>query len=261
MDSHALTALYISTIAGLSTVFGAFIVFFKNAKSDKMITFSLGFAAGVMISISFTDLLPASQNALVCSNGPRMGVVLTVVFLIAGILAAMAIDQFVPHEDYDGEHHEKPHKNLFRVGMVSMIAIMLHNFPEGIATFMATYKDLALGLSVAVAIMMHNIPEGVSVAMPIYYATGNKFQAIKYTFISGIAEPIGALLAFWILRPFINDLVLGAIFAVLAGIMLYISFEELLPSSRQYGFNRLALFSTFLGICVMPLSHILYANC
>ena len=137
------------------------------------------------------------------------------------------------------------------------LAIALHNFPEGIATFMAAYKDVELGIAIAFAIALHNIPEGVSVAMPIYYATGSKSKALKYTFISGITEPIGAILAFLILKPFINDAVLGGIFAFVAGIMIYICIEELLPSSRQYGYNNHALIATFVGICIMPLTHVI----
>ena len=130
----------------------------------------------------------------------------------------------------------------------------LHNFPEGIATFMAGYENMALGISIAAAIAMHNIPEGISVAMPIYFATGNKMKALKYTFLSGIAEPLGALLAFFVLKPFISDLTLGIIFALISGVMLYIAIEELIPSSRQYGYSKEALSATFIGIALMPLS-------
>lgn len=138
-----------------------------------------------------------------------------------------------------------------------MLAIGLHNFPEGIATFMAGYEDITLGISIAVAIALHNIPEGIAVAMPIYFAIGSKSKAVKYTLLSGIAEPIGALLAFLVLRPFINDFVLGVIFCAVAGIMIYISIEELIPSSRQYGHDRAALVATLAGICLMSLTHLI----
>jgi ZIP family zinc transporter len=159
----------------------------------------------------------------------------------------------VPHEESEDDGRE--HKNLFRVGFVSMMAIGLHNFPEGIATFMAGYSNRSLGISIMIAIAMHNIPEGISVAMPVYFATGSKLKALKYTFLSGIAEPVGALLAFILLRPFINDLMMGVIFAIITGVMLYLSIEELIPSSRQYGYKNMALISTFAGIVLMPLSN------
>ena len=137
-----------------------------------------------------------------------------------------------------------------------MIALMLHNFPEGIATFVSGYEDTALGIYIAGAIAIHNIPEGISIAMPIYYATKKKSLAFKYTFISGIAEPIGGLLAFLFLKPFINDLILSIIFAIVAGIMLYIAFQELIPEARKYGYNLVYIFSLILGICIIPISHI-----
>ena len=140
---------------------------------------------------------------------------------------------------------------------MSTLAIGLHNFPEGVATFMAGYEDLTLGLSITIAIAMHNIPEGISVAMPVWYATGSRRRAFRYTLLSALAEPVGAVLAFLVLRPFINNLVLGCLFGVVAGIMVYITVEELIPSSRQYGYDRPALWATLLGICLMPLTHLI----
>lgn len=251
----SIRALILSFGAGLSTLLGVFIIFFTKGKNEKLITISLGFAAGIMISVSFTDLLPNANQLLIEYSGHRPGTILSVVFLILGLLFAASLDKFVPHQEYDEIQGQKPHQDLFRVGFVSMLAITLHNFPEGIATFMASYEDLSLGISIALAISMHNIPEGIAVAMPVYFATGSKKQAFKYTLITALAEPIGALLAFLVLQPFINEIVLGAIFALISGIMLYISIEELIPSSRQYGYDNLALIATFTGICLMPLTH------
>ncbi|NLZ52345.1 MAG: zinc transporter ZupT [Thermoanaerobacteraceae bacterium] len=254
MDQNTITAFLISFVAGISTLLGATLIFFTRSKSEKIVSCSLGFAAGVMISVSFSDLLPEAQQAIAAHSGERGAIVFSVIFMVIGLCLAMAIDYFVPHEEFDPVKNDKPHQNLYRVGFVSMLAMMLHNFPEGIATFMAGYNDPSLGISIGIAIAFHNIPEGISVAMPIYFATQSKMTALKYTFLSGIAEPVGAILAFLVLRPFINEFFLGAIFAVVAGIMIYISFEELIPTSRQYGYSRLALLSAFAGICIMPLS-------
>ena len=255
-DVAAMRALILSFLAGMSTLLGALVIFTTNKKSEKLVTISLGFAGGVMISVSFTELIPTANILLSAYAGEKMGVVLGVVFLLVGVLLAALLDKFVPHiEETDGEG--KKHENLFRVGFVSTLAIGLHNFPEGIATFMAAYEDVTLGISIALAITMHNIPEGISVAMPIYFATGSKMKAFKYTFLSGIAEPIGALLAFFILKPYINDLTLGMLFGVISGIMLYIAIEELIPSSRQYHYTKEALISTFAGIILMPLTGII----
>lgn len=252
-ENAAIRALTLSFLAGMSTLLGALIIFITNKKSELLVTVSLGFAGGVMISVSFTDLLPNANILLTNHGGYKFGIVAEVVFLLLGVAIAGLLDKFVPHEAE--EHGDgKVHENLFRVGFISTMAIGLHNFPEGIATFMAGYDNIALGISIAVAIAMHNIPEGISVAMPIYFATGNRLKAIKYTFLSGIAEPIGAFLAFLILKPYINDFSLGIIFALISGVMLYIAIEELLPSSKQYGYGKEALFAIFMGIALMPLS-------
>ena len=253
----SLRALIFSVAAGLATLLGALIIFITKKKSEKLVTISLGFAAGVMISVSFTDLYPNAVELLSETAGERLSIVLSVLFLVIGVLIASSIDKLVPHQEFDSTLGDTPHQNLFRTGFVSMLAIGLHNFPEGIATFMAGYENMALGASIAVAIALHNIPEGISVAMPIYFATGSKKKAIQYTFLSGIAEPIGALLAFLFLKPFISNSLLGAVFGIVAGIMLYIAIEELLPSSRQYGYGKQASTAIFAGICFMPLTHII----
>ena len=254
-SQSAFFALLISFAAGLSTLFGAGVIFFSSGKNERMLSIALGFAGGIMLSVSFMDLYPNAEHLFKAVYSERQAVLFTVLFFIIGLLMAGLIDRFVPHEAYDPSIGEKPHKNLFRVGLVSTIAIGLHNFPEGIATFMAGYKDVSLGISIAIAISLHNIPEGIAVAMPVYYATNSKKKAIWYTLLSGMAEPVGALLAFLFLRPFINDTVLGAVFASVAGIMTYITVEELIPSSRQYGHDRDALLATFCGICLMPVTH------
>ena len=188
-EDAALRALILSFFAGMSTLLGALTIFFANKKSEKLVTVSLGFAGGVMLSVSFTDLLPNATQLLSEYYNEKLGIFLSVVFLLVGVLFAAMLDRFVPHEpepDGDGKKHE----NLFRVGFVSTLAIGLHNFPEGIATFMAGYEDLTLGVSIALAITMHNIPEGISVAMPIYFATGSKLKAFKYTLsLIHISEP------------------------------------------------------------------------
>ncbi len=256
LDDNSVRALILSFLAGMSTLLGAFVVFITKKKSERLVSVSLGFAGGVMISVSFTDLLPNANELLQNYSGEKLGIVLGVVFLLLGVVIAGALDRFVPHiSEESGEGYK--HQNLFRVGFVSTLAIGLHNFPEGIATFMAGYDNLALGISIALAIAMHNIPEGISVAMPIYFSTGSIKKAFKYTFLSGIAEPVGALLAFLILKPYINDFSLGAIFAIISGIMLYIAIEELIPSSREYGYTKTALISIFTGIILMPLTHII----
>lgn len=256
LDKNSIFPLILSTIAGLSTVLGAVIVFFTKNRNERFLTFALGFSAGVMITVSFTDLFPTAENAISKYHGKVSGILWSILFLLIGALMAYLIDSFIPAEEKVTVPKVKNDFDIFRVGLVSTIALMIHNFPEGIATFVSSYQDTRLGLSVTFAIALHNIPEGIAIAMPIYFATKSRFKAIKYSFLSGMAEPLGALIAFLCLKPFINELILGIIFAVVCGIMLYISFAELIPSSRKYGYTRISLASIFLGICIMPITHL-----
>lgn len=249
-------ALILSFLAGISTVAGAVIAFLTKVRNEKTVTAALGFSAGVMICVSFTDLFPYAETTLVNYYGKFYGVILTMFYMLTGMIFAMLIDKFIPHEAHMIRSSDNKSAKLYRVGIVTMIAITLHNFPEGIATFMSSYQNTTLGISISLAIAMHNIPEGIAVAMPIYYSTGDKARAFKYSFYSGLSEPLGALMAYFVLKPFINEFLLGLIFAFVMGIMLYISFEELIPSSREYGYNNLSLYSIFAGICLMPITHI-----
>lgn len=256
VPSQATRALWMAAAAGFSTLLGAFLVFVPNKKQERLVTVSLAFAAGVMISVSFTDMLPNAGTSMVPTVGKQWAIVLSVLFLALGVVSASMLDRFVPHGPASGKSG-RSHQNLYRLGIVSFLAIALHNFPEGIATFMAGYQDAKLGTAITVAIALHNIPEGISVAMPIYLATGNKRKAFWYAFLSGVAEPAGALLTFLLLRSWINGMLLGCVFAMVAGMMLYIALEELLPTARSYGHPQKALAALFVGICLMPLTHVL----
>lgn len=247
--------IFLSLLAGLSTLIGAFMVFFSKTKDKKLITFALSFSAGVMITISFTDLLPTASETLNKIYGKLGGGFLSILFLIIGVIIAFLIDNFIPENESIGVDTDN-NSTLFRVGFVSMIALMFHNFPEGIATYISGYQDTTLGITIAMAIALHNIPEGVSIAMPIYYSTGSRKKAFLYTFISGIAEPVGAIMSYLFLKPYINDFILSVVFALVAGIMIYISFAELIPEAKSYNHNLIYIFSIILGICVMPISHL-----
>ena len=225
IDKTSLFPLLLSTIAGLSTVLGAVIIFFNKTRNKKFLTFSLGFSAGVMITVSFTDLFPTAQEAISKYHGKVNGILWSILFLLIGALMAYLIDIFIPEEEKGIVPKCNNNFDIFRVGLVSTIAL-------------------------------HNIPEGIAIAMPIYFATKSRFKAIKYSFLSGMAEPLGALIAFLCLKPFINELILGIIFAVVCGIMIYISLDELIPSSRKYGYTRLSVASIFLGISIMPITHL-----
>ena len=253
-NENIIIPLLLSFFAGLSTVIGAFIVFFSNINKRVILTFSLAFSAGVMISISLLDLFVSSHDFLTKHFGNSKGILYSITFLLIGVLMSALITALIPDENIGGNTLEN--KRLFKIGLTSMLALMLHNFPEGIATFISGYESLSLGMSVALAITLHNIPEGIAIAMPIYHSTNSKYLAFKYTFLSGISEPIGAFFAFLFIKPYINELVLSIIFLLVSGIMLYIALVDLLPTAKSYSENKIFTLSLFLGIILIPISHI-----
>ena len=255
MDLQALYALLLSIIAGMATLIGAIIVIIIKKENKKFISASLGFASGIMISVSMLELFSKSNELITNSTNTFLGAIISTICLAFGMFITFLINHFV--QDENKAVNNLSNNKLLTTGIVSMLVIALHNFPEGIATFMSSYGNTALGISITIAIAMHNIPEGITVALPIYLSTNSKKKAFLYTFLSGITEPLGAILAFLILRYFLTDLFLGAIFGIVGGIMIYIAVDDLIPTSRKYGYDGIALIFTLLGICIMPLTSII----
>jgi len=261
MDRAAL-ALLLSLAAGLSTGIGSFITFFAKRKNTNFLAISLGFSAGVMVYVSLVDLLPGAQGSLSAAMGDKAGHIAAALSFFAGMVLTGAIDKILP--DDKNPHEVKQmgttqavqpaRKRLMRTGIITAAAITIHNFPEGIATFVSVLHDPSIAAPVVLAIALHNIPEGISVAVPIYYATGSKRKALLYSFASGLAEPLGAIAAYFILMPFINETIYGVLFALIAGIMVFISFDELLPSAREYGEHHLSIYGMVAGMAIMAAS-------
>lgn len=254
-------ALLMSLLAGLATVLGGVFTFFVKRDNLKGLSVGLGFSAGVMIFLSFADILQSSEKMLK-SFFPTHYQWLVLGGFLAGTLTAILIDYFIPdHIDEDlftqGDNCAHHHK-IKRAGLLTAIAICIHNFPEGMATFFVATQDVTLGISVAIAIALHNIPEGIAVALPIYHATGKKRLAIWYSFLSGISEPIGALIGLFALHYFLPAAAIGILFSAVAGIMVYISFDTLLPLSREYGDGHYSIFGIMSGIFFIWTSLLLF---
>ena len=240
-----MSSFILTILAGLSTTFGYFIIFLKSDK-NKIITFSLAFSASVMLTISLIDLIPSSFMYLRNYNF-FFKILLFIFFLILGIFLSNYISHQVNNES----------SNLKKIGIVSLIAIILHNIPEGIITFMVSGVNLKMGIELAIAISMHNIPEGISIAIPLYYSTNNKLKTFLVVLIAGLSEVLGAIICFLFLKNFINNLFIGVIFALIAGIMINISLKELLPESISYNNKKILYLGLILGSIVMIVSHIL----
>ena len=244
-------ALIITTIAGLSTVIGGCIVFFKIKNKEKFISFCLSFSLSVMITISIIDLLPSSFIELNSNFSLIKSIIITVVLFMVGAILVSILDRNI-------KVSKSKNSNLYKLGILNMIALMLHNFPEGIATFMTSYSDLSIGISLSLAIMMHNIPEGISIAVPLYYSTGKKGRGILYTFISALAEPLGAIVAFLFLKQYINMLTISYVLIIVAGIMITISINELFPEAIKYNESKQIKLGMLLGVVVILINHFLF---
>jgi len=268
MEGNVLFALGLTVFAGLATGIGSLIGFMSKEFNPRFLTVALGFSAGVMIYVSMVEIFAKARDSLSISFGDKMGYVWTTVAFFAGIAVIALIDKLIP--SYENPHEmnveqkiedstEDQKKRLMRMGVFSALAIGIHNFPEGLATFMSGLSDPTLGISIAVAIAIHNIPEGLAVSAPIFYATKSRKKAFVLSFMSGLAEPIGALIGYFILRSVFNDAMFGMIFASVAGIMVYISLDELLPTAEEYGEHHLAIGGLVAGMAVMAVSLLLFA--
>lgn len=235
-------------------MFGAIFIFFRFKDSDGIILKALAFASGVMMCICVTDLIPSSFSGFLGLYRIFPAFLFVSIFIVIGIILSMLINKYLPGSD---DNVGSKNMELYKVGLISMIAIVLHNIPEGIATFMVSSHDLKLGISLALAISLHNIPEGISISIPIYYSTRSKLKALLYTFISGISELFGAILAYLFLSLYINDFVMSIIFALIAGIMLYIPVYELMPTSLSYKRNGSSILYFVVGVMFMLFCHYL----
>ncbi len=258
MNTQYFMALVLTLLAGMSTVLGGFMTFFVKRDNLKALSVGLGFSAGVMIYISLTEIMQSSELMLASSFSAKSAQSITFFAFFVGILVAVLIDCFIPdHIESDlledQEHCNHKHR-IKRVGLITAIAISVHNFPEGLATFLISSQDLSLGIPVAVAIAIHNIPEGIAVALPIYHANGKKRQALLYSFMSGISEPIGGVLGILFLKTFMPEWFIGVMFAAVAGIMVYLAFDTLLPMAREYGENHHVISGIVAGMFVIGLS-------
>ncbi|MFP4215481.1 MAG: zinc transporter ZupT [Phycisphaerae bacterium] len=268
-------ALGLTTFAGLSTGVGSAIAFFARKTNYRFLSVATGFSAGVMLYVSFMEIMPKAVESLAVGSGEKLGNWYGAAAFFGGMAVILLIDRLVPSAENPHEVRDKGEVNamhagtpprkiqelspekLHRMGLFTALAIAIHNFPEGLATFMATLSDPTLGLAIAIAIALHNIPEGISVSVPIYFATGNKRRAFLYSLLSGMAEPVGAMVGYLALRALLGPVIMGMLFGGVAGIMVYISLDELLPTSRAYGKGHDSLYGLLAGMGVMAMSLLL----
>ena len=246
-------ALLLSFLAGAATMIGGALAFVIKKENLSILSLGLGFSAGVMIYVSFMELLPQASVALSRVYGAVLSHWMSTGIFFGGIFIAWLIDTLLPSHHVE-LHTLDPQDKLKRLGLFTALVLAIHNFPEGLATFMASLQDSALGFSVAAAVAIHNIPEGIAVALPVYHATGSRRKAFVYSALSGLAEPVGALLGFFILRAVLHEALFGVMFALIAGLMVYIALDELLPTAHDYGEGHRVILGVVGGMAVMAIS-------
>lgn len=261
MDQQILIAFGLTLFAGLATGIGSAIALVAKRTNFALLAASLGLSAGVMLYISFMELLNSSMETLSEIYGDGPGRIYAVLAFFGGMLLTLLLDFLVPEEGNPHEVHSieemsegKPsseNARLLRIGMMSALIIAIHNFPEGMVTFLTGLRDTTIAIPIAIAIAIHNIPEGITVSVPIYFATGNRKKAFWLSFLSGLSEPVGALIAFLVLAPFLTPTLLGVLNAVIAGIMVFISLDELLPAADKYGKHHHAIIGLVIGMAAM----------
>ncbi len=262
-SQQVIYALLLTLAAGLATGIGSLIALVAKRTNTSLLAFSLGLSAGVMIYVSFVEILSEAQHSLGELFGAQVGAAYATIAFFGGVGIIALIDFLVPQEENPHqargvEQIDDNSKKLKRMGVMTALAIAIHNFPEGIATFTTAYQDPQLGLAIAIAVAIHNIPEGIAVCVPIFYATGSRRKAFWWSFLSGLSEPVGGILAYLILMPFISDELMGFILAAVAGIMVYISVDELLPAAHKWGREHVAIAGFVAGMAIMALSLILF---
>jgi ZIP family zinc transporter len=267
-DANIWFAMGLAVLAGLSTGIGGLFVCLFRQVNAKVLSVALGFSAGVMIYVSFVEIFSESKEMLTAGLGYTAGSWANMLAFFSGMLLIAVIDNLVPAgenphesrlvgevENYCDLNHEG---RLLRTGIFTALVIAIHNFPEGMATFISAMQEPSLGIAIALAIAIHNIPEGMAVAIPVYCATGSRKRALGLSFLSGLMEPAGAIITYILLMPFLNDTLFGILFAAVAGIMVFISLDELLPAAREYGEAHLSIYGLITGMAVMALSLLLF---
>lgn len=272
LNDSVLYAFLLTLIAGLSTGIGSAIAMLAKRTNARFLSFALGLSAGVMVYVSFVDIFPkANELFLKGGDSIQQAAIWTALSFFGGILLIALIDKFVPsvenpHEmtnvetlaEAELQKDTLKQKKLMRMGLMTALVIGIHNFPEGMATFMSALEDPQIGVAIAAAIAIHNIPEGIAVAIPVFIATGSRWKAFRLSFLSGIAEPVGALVGYLILMPFLSNEVMGVVFGAIAGIMVYISMDELLPAAREWGEHHISIWGFIAGMAIMAVGVIMF---
>lgn len=255
-----LTALLVCVGAAAATVLGSVLVLRANHSNPRVLAFGLAFSGGAMVYVSLIEIFGKSLSSFTEAYGAKSAYTAATIAFFGGVALLAAIDRLIPnpHHGMDTEDPAVLNERLRRVGLLAAAAITAHNFPEGLATFFATLDNPVVGAPLAFAIAIHNIPEGVSIAVPVYYATGSKKKAVLASALSALAEPTGAILGYLVLKPFLSPALFGSVFGMIAGVMVFLALDELMPEAKRYSRGHEAAYGMVIGMAAMALSLVLF---
>ncbi len=260
-DAQVYTAFAVTFLAGLATLVGGGLVLFLKKPNYRVLAFGLAFAAGAMIYVSLTEILNKSISSFSLAFDEKSGFAYGTFSFLLGVVLVLLLDRFVPnpHETIEAQSKQDlSQPQLLRTGLLTLFAISAHNLPEGLATFFATLESPALGAPLAVAIAIHNVPEGVAIALPVYGATGRKDYALVASLVSGLAEPLGAALGYFILAPYMSHTIYGMVFGIIGGVMVYLALDELLPTAKRFSKGHETVYGLVSGMAALATSLVIF---
>ena len=257
MEQTYLMPFLITLFAGLSTALGGLVVFFGNTEKLNWLSFTMSFAAGVMLYVSFVEILPESYLEFKHNNDQNTALLYVLGFFVFGTLFAIFTDKFLPEQKINSQVNKSitsKNNKIYRSGILIALTMALHNFPEGIVTFIGSVNDISFGLVIGLAIALHNIPEGMAISVPIYHATGSKKKAFLYSALSGFTEPLGALFCYFVINSYLDDFLTAAVMSIVSGIMIFISIFVLIPLSFEYKDKYEHILGLVIGMFVIGIS-------
>lgn len=262
MTKEVILSLGLTTLVGLSMGLGSLLSFFVDEANKRFLALSLSFSAGIMIYVSFMAILPEGMELIESHHGEHGSSLIALTGFFGGMLITAIVEKIVHkfgghhhgHDHLHGEGHSHDDNHLSKLGLMSAVAIAIHNLPEGLAIFTAGLKDISVAIPIAAAVVLHNIPLSIAISVPIYHSTGSKNKAFIYSLLVGLCQPLGAIIGYMVLSQFFNDMVFGILFSVVAGIMIFVSLDELLPSSQKYEDHHISVYGAIAGMIVMALS-------
>ncbi|HLR21515.1 MAG TPA: zinc transporter ZupT [Tissierellaceae bacterium] len=265
--SDVVLSFFLTLVVGLSMGIGSLLSFVVKGRNKRFLALSLSFSAGIMIYVSFMEILPEGIETIERHLQNGKGETIGLISFFGGIILIAIIEKLIHSIGGDVHVHEneilddhKHNGHMANLGIMSGVAIAIHNLPEGLAIFTAGLKDITVAIPIAAAVIMHNIPLSIAISVPIFYATNSRRKAFLFTLVVGLCQPLGAVIGYLLFSQFFNDLLFGILFAIISGIMIFVALDELLPTSQKYEDHHISVYGAIVGMIVMAISLAIFGH-